>query len=80
MLAMQAERNTMHAATAASTDLQGRDPLALLLAARERQFAAAMAAAAADHERAANRLKAAMAATTADERLQVGWGVCFLQP
>jgi hypothetical protein len=52
--------------------MQGQDPLALLLAARERQFATAMSAAAADHERSVGRLKAAMAATAAEGKQQVG--------
>lgn len=56
--------------------MQGQDPLAMLLAARERQFAAAMSSAAADHERAVQRLKAAMAATTADDKMQVCKGLC----
>lgn len=52
---------------------QGQDPLALLLAAREHQFAADMSAAAADHERAVLRLKAAMAAAAGgDDKGQVG--------
>jgi hypothetical protein len=38
---------------------------------RETQFTAAMAAVAADHERAVGRLKALMAATAQDEKLQV---------
>lgn len=55
--------------------LQGQDPLALLLAARERQFASAMSAAAAEHERSVGRLKAAMASTATEGKLQVGlWG------
>ncbi|WIA14506.1 hypothetical protein OEZ85_003026 [Tetradesmus obliquus] len=49
---------------------QGQDPLALLLAAREARFAAAMQAVAADHERAVGRLRAAMAAAAADEKMQ----------
>jgi hypothetical protein len=52
---------------------QGQDPLALLLAARESRFAAAMQAVAADHDRAVGRLRSAMAAAAADEKLQVGW-------
>uniref|UniRef100_A0A383VH62 Exocyst complex component SEC5 n=1 Tax=Tetradesmus obliquus TaxID=3088 RepID=A0A383VH62_TETOB len=51
---------------------QGQDPLALLLAAREARFAAAMQAVAADHERAVGRLRAAMAAAAVDEKMQVG--------
>jgi hypothetical protein len=50
---------------------QGQDPLALLLAAREERFAAAMQAVAGDHERAVGRLRSAMAAAATDEKLQV---------
>lgn len=50
---------------------QGQDPLALLLAAREEQFAAAMQAVASEHERAVNRLRAAVAAAATDEKMQV---------
>jgi hypothetical protein len=50
---------------------QGSNPLALLLAAREAAFEAAMARASTDHERALARLRAAMAAAASDERLQV---------
>jgi len=54
--------------------LQGHDPLALLLSARERQFVSALSAAAAEHQRAVQRLKAAMAATATDDKMQVGGG------
>jgi hypothetical protein len=60
--------------------LQGQDPLALLLAARERQFSTAMAAAGGDHERAVGRLKAAMAATATDGKLQVIVVSCQFAP
>eukprot|EP00775_Hariotina_reticulata_P008992 gene8992-9164_t len=50
---------------------EGSDPLALLLAVREAQFTAAMAAISADHDRAVARLKAMMIANAPDEKLQL---------